>query len=45
MTCRDFRYYYTDALFKGEANNPLGIIPLKNLYAVVPLDVNEQGIY
>ena len=42
MTGRDFRYYYTPENIKNSVNTALGIIPLKSIYSVLPLNENEK---
>lgn len=43
MTGKDFRYYYTPEDFKNKVNDPLGIIPLKQIYGIYPLNEKEKG--
>lgn len=44
MTVRDFRYYYSAELYHENVDNALGIIPLKAIYTILPLNDQEQGI-
>jgi adenylate cyclase 10 len=49
MTVKDFRYFYTPDDFKKDPDNPLGIIPLRAIYMILPLndkeEVNKQNAF
>jgi adenylate cyclase 10 len=43
MSGKDFRYYYKEEDFNERFSNPLGIIPLKAIYNIMPLNEGEKG--
>lgn len=42
MTIKDFRYFYNPDDYRKDPDNPLGIIPLKAVYTILPLNDKEE---
>jgi hypothetical protein len=42
MSGKDLRYYYTETDYKEKYSNPLGIIPLKAIYGIMPFKEGEN---